>query len=90
MNSTEDNTSGSDSSRCSTFTEHRDKTVADLQAVVKDMENLIESVREGDVKAFERFWIEGGTEEGDARIFHVREILVLRYMVREESVTSNT
>jgi hypothetical protein len=54
------------------------------------LSELISHVKQGDMKAFERFWIEGGTEEGDARIFQVREILLLRYMVRDESVTAST
>ena len=77
-------------SRCSTFTQHRDTTVSDLESVAAMLSELISHVKQGDMKAFERFWIEGGTEEGDARIFQVREILLLRYMVRDESVTAST
>ena len=78
-----------DSSVCKTFAEHRDKTVADLTAVAERMQELIENVKQGDMDAFEEFWIEGGTEEGDAKIFSIRELLVLRYYVRKESVADH-
>ena len=71
-----------------TFNEHRDKTVADLLAVVELLQNLINLVRDGDMKAFERFWIEDGTEDGDARIFHIRDMLILRYLAGEEAMRS--
>jgi hypothetical protein len=44
----------------------------------------------GDLKAFERWWGEGGTEEGDATLFKVREMLLIRYYHREERLRSNT
>lgn len=78
-----------ESSVCKTFVEHRDKTVADLIAVAELMQKLIENVKQGDMDAFEEFWIEGGTEEGDAKILSIRERLALRYYVRKESVAEH-
>ena len=41
------------------------------------------------MKKWEEFWYAGGTEEGDAKIFAIREMLVLRFAYREESIESN-
>ena len=42
------------------------------------------------MQAFERFWIEGGTEEGDAKIEAIREYMVIRYLYRYEAVRRET
>jgi len=76
MTKPKDTKPDADSLRCSTFVEHRDKTVADLESVATMLGALIDEVKQGDVKAFDRFWIQGGTEEGDATIFRVREMLL--------------
>lgn len=68
------------------FAEHKEVTLADLRAVVKQLEDLATAVQEGDMGAFERFWLEGGTEEGDAKIIAVREMIILRYFYRQERV----
>lgn len=67
------------------FVEHKKITCDDLKYLINVLENLIEEVQNGDMEAFERFWIEGGTEEGDARIFAIREQLILRYFYRKEN-----
>ncbi len=69
-----------------TFAEHKEQTAADCEAVAK-MTDLAHRVREGDTKAFEAWWIEGGTEEGDPKVAAIREMLVLRYVSREERLT---
>ena len=68
-----------------TFQEHKDKTVADIREIVKLLESLASKVQDGDMGAFERFWIEGGTEEGDAKIDAIREMMILRYVCRLEA-----
>lgn len=70
----------------SAFVVHRDTTAADCEAIAKSVTELAATVRQGDLKAFERFWIEGGTEEGDAKICSLRETIVLRYLCREEEL----
>lgn len=67
-----------------TFTEHKESTAADCEAVAEILKSLAEEIRAGDLKAFERFWIEGGTEDGDGKIVAIRQQLALRYFVRKE------
>ena len=67
-----------------TFSEQKAQTVADLRAFQESVDLLIKSVEEGDLRAFEEFWIEGGTEEGDPKIRKLWEMLVLRYARRED------
>lgn len=71
-----------------TFLEHKNHTVADLETVAKSILDLAEQVREGNMDAFERMWIENGTEEGDAKIKQINEYLVLRYLFRAERVAN--
>lgn len=66
------------------FIEHRNQTVDDLKVFIDCAEQIVEKIRQGDVKAFERFIIEGGTEEGDAKIIQMLQLLILRYLSREE------
>lgn len=75
---------------CSTFAEHREQTAKDCEQIAEIMTKLAADVREGNLKAFEAFWWEGGTEEGDAKICALREMLLLRYAFREESIESNS
>jgi hypothetical protein len=67
-----------------TFAEHKERTAADCESVAKILTDLAKTIREGNVRAFEGMWIEGGTEEGDSKINSIHEMMVLRYMFREE------
>lgn len=67
-----------------TFEEHKETTAKDCEGVAQVLTDLAKAVCHGDLKAFERFWFEGGTEEGDAKIQQIRESLMLRYVVRED------
>lgn len=66
-----------------TFIEHKAKTVEDLKQIIKIIEENVKVVEEGDLLSFEKFWHEGGTEEGDAGIFYMRELLLMRYFHRQ-------
>lgn len=69
-----------------TFAEHKETTARDCEQVAKMLTELANKVREGDLKSFEQWWVENGTEEGDAKMFAVRENIVLRYVVRGENI----
>jgi len=69
-----------------TFKEHKEQTASDCEQVAGFITDLAAKVREGDMQAFEGFWFEGGTEEGDAKIFAIREMLMIRYAHRLEEV----
>lgn len=71
-----------------TFAHHREQTAKDCEQIAGIITKLATEVREGNMKAFEEFWWEGGTEEGDAKIQALRETLILRYAHREESLTN--
>lgn len=66
------------------FKEHREQTAKDCEEVAQMLTDLAAEVREGNLDAFERFFWEGGTEEGDAKISAIREMLIIRYMHRQE------
>ena len=68
------------------FTEHKEATAADCEAIAKIFADAAENVRSGDMKAFEQLLIEGGTEEGDCKLAALREIAIMRYAHREEQV----
>lgn len=68
----------------SAFNAQKERTAEDIESVVAILQKQAADVRAGDMKAFEQWWIEGGTEEGDATVFKVRELLMLRYAHREE------
>lgn len=68
----------------SAFDAQKERTAEDIESVVAILQKQAAAVRAGDMKAFEQWWIEGGTEEGDASVFKVRELLMLRYFRREE------
>ena len=72
-----------------TFDEHKETTAADCEAVAALLTDLAGEVRNGNMRAFEGFWIEGGTEEGDAKVAFIRETIALRFYHREEAVRSN-
>jgi hypothetical protein len=72
-----------------TFSEHKEQTAKDCEAIADIMTKLAAACREGDMGQFERMLIEGGTEEGDAKIAAIREIAVLRYMHRQERMEPN-
>ncbi len=65
------------------FKEHKEQTAHDCEQVAEILTGLAAEIREGNMTAFEAFWLEGGTEEGDAKILDIRERLILRYMVRQ-------
>jgi len=69
-----------------TFAEHKEQTAKDCEELSKILLDLASKVREGNLEVFEQFWFTGGTEEGDAKIAAVREILMLRYQYRRECV----
>ena len=68
------------------FKEHKEQTAKDLEEVGKIFTDAAAQVREGNLELFEQIWIEGGTEEGDATIFSIREISILRYFARREQL----
>jgi hypothetical protein len=69
-----------------TFDELKDKTANDCDQIAKMVTDLGKSVREGNIELFERFWIEGVTDEGDSKIQQIREMAVIRYLNRKESI----
>jgi len=69
-----------------TFAQHKENTAQDCETVAKMLTDLAAAAREGDMRLFEEFWLEGGTEEGDAKIAAIRENLILRYMYRGEAL----
>lgn len=66
------------------FNARKEAAASDCEQIAEEPKKLAASVRNGDMMAFEAFWISGGTEEGDAQIIAMREIIVLRYLHREE------
>lgn len=72
-----------------TFEAHKDATAEDCEAVAKLLTELAGEARKGNLRAFEEFWVEGGTEEGDAKVAFIREMMAMRFYHREEAVRSN-
>lgn len=70
-----------------TFAEHKEITAKDCEEIARIMSQLATDVREGNLHAFEDMWITGGTEEGDAKIVAIREMLCLRYVHRQENIS---
>lgn len=68
------------------FSEFKEETAKDCEEVAKWLNELAKNIRDGDMKAFEKFWIEGGTEEGDAKIADIHQRIVLRYLAKQEQV----
>jgi len=77
------------SATCSTFAAHKEQTALDLEQFAGMITALAAHVREGNMAAWEAFWVNEGTEDGDAMIFKLRELLFLRYSLRLESIESN-
>jgi hypothetical protein len=73
-----------------TFAEHKETTAADCEAMAKAWTDVAAKVREGNMRAFEQFVFEGGTEEGDAKINAMLEIFALRYAYRLEHIKDAT
>ena len=71
------------------FAEHREQTAKDCEQIAGMITDLAAKVREGNMKAFESFWWQGGTEEGDAKISALRENLILRYALREQNIQNS-
>lgn len=69
-----------------TFEEHKMKTAEDCDALAEMIKQVGTSVRAGNLDAYEKFFIEGGTEEGDSKINELMERLLLRFVVRREMV----
>ena len=67
-----------------TFAEHKESTAKDCESIIELITSLAAKIREGNMGAFEEFWIVGGTEEGDAKILQLRELVSIRYMARQE------
>lgn len=67
-----------------TFAEHKEQTANDCEQVAELLKELAAAIREGNLNAFVQFWIEGGTEEGDSKISAIRQMLIFRFMHREE------
>lgn len=70
-----------------TFKEHKELTALDCEQVAKMLTDLAAQVRDGNLNAFEGWWIDDGTPEGDAVLQRVRELIVLRYLYREEKLS---
>lgn len=73
-----------------TFAEHKERTAHDCEQVAELLKKLAAEVREGNMDAFEEFWWEGGTEEGDAKINALRENIIIRYVYRKSKVGGQT
>lgn len=71
------------------FDEHKEATAKDCEEVAKLLTELATEVRKGNMRLFEQFWLEGGTEEGDAKVLRIREMVAFRFYVREEALRSN-
>lgn len=69
-----------------TFEEHKKRTVEDCDALSKMITDVGVSVKAGNMDAFEKFFMEGGTAEGDAKINELLERMALRFVVRKEMV----
>jgi len=70
------------------FKEHKEQTAKDFEELAKILTDYAAEIREGNLELFEQFWIEGGTEEGDAKISSIREIMILRYFARREQISN--
>jgi len=69
-----------------TFAEHKEATAVDCETIAKLIQKVAAKARDGNIRAFEEFWISDGTEEGDAQINALRELAVLRFQYREENL----
>lgn len=62
----------------------KEQTAKDCEQLADILNKLAAEVREGNIDAFLAFFYEGGTEEGDAKIFALRENILMRYFHRRE------
>ncbi|RJO61923.1 hypothetical protein C4544_01405 [candidate division WS5 bacterium] len=67
-----------------------EQTANDCEQVAKQLTDLAAEIREGNTDAFLEYWHTEGTEEGDAKIFAVREMILLRYYRRKEELGSDS
>ncbi len=67
-----------------TFEEHQRITADDCDLLAEMIKEVAAAVRKGNLTEFEKFFIEGGTEEGDAKLFELRDRILLRFVVRQE------
>ena len=65
------------------FNEYKEQTASDCEEVAEILTKLAADIREGNMNAFEAFWWESGTEEGDAKILDIQKRLLLRYIYRQ-------
>lgn len=86
MDNREQQTQGGETPQKSqiTFAEHKASTASDLRQFGQMIEELATTCEEGNLATYEEFWISDGTAEGDAKIWELRERLVLRYVYRQE------
>lgn len=68
------------------FDQHKEQTAKDCEQIAQSLNELAKAVREGNFLIFEQFWLKGGTEEGDAKIQAIREMIALRYLYRQENL----
>lgn len=66
------------------FSWHKENTASDIEAIISTLQSLTVDTRDGDMDKFERFFIAGGTEDGDSRLNAIIETLVFRYINRKE------
>lgn len=66
----------------------KEQTAKDCEQLAETINKLATEIREGNIDAFLQFFYEEGTEEGDAKIFELRERILLRYAYRSEKSKS--
>ena len=66
-----------------TFEEHKKITAEDCRSIAKFIEDVAKACEEGNMDEFVKFWMEGGTEEGDAKINAVCETVIMRFLYRK-------
>lgn len=70
------------------FEEHKEITAMDCESIAKDLMALAAKVRQGNLKAFEHWWLEAPPDREVPKCIHMQELIVLRYLHREERVTA--
>jgi len=58
-----------------TFTKHIEQTIDDLNEFIKYIKTISDKVSEGDIRAFERFMIEGGLKKVTQKYFRLESFL---------------
>ena len=69
------------------FGELKEQTAKDCEQLAEMLKKLADEVREGETDKFLDFFYEGGSEDGDATIFALRENILVRYFYRKEHCT---